>query len=95
MVNLVECFGQIDCTSIDPATFADIVANNITSSVDSISTPYIFLNWLVDGDKYDSYFSRNQYSRAQRVARPPCANATVNFYLLTDWLRYCHLANDL
>jgi len=37
MVNLVECFIQIDCTNIDQATFADIVANNITGSVDSIS----------------------------------------------------------
>ena len=33
--------------------------------------------------------------KAERVARPACANTTVHSYLPTDWLRYCRLANDL
>jgi len=36
-----------------------------------------------------------QRGKAQHVARPAWANVTVHFYVLTDWLCYCHLANDL
>jgi len=33
-------------------------------------------------------------AKRRPVARPACANATVNF-LPTDWLSYCHISNDL
>jgi len=43
---------------------------------------------------YDQKFSHFYFKTRKRVARPVCANADVHF-LPTDWLCYCHLANNV
>jgi len=40
-----------------------------------------------------TYIITRKRDKAQRVACLACANAIV--HLPTDWLCYCHLANDL
>jgi len=66
VVNFVKCFRQIDCTEIGRVTFIHIVANNIRLRTVYIAflqpRPFLKPNWLSEDLRYDSYFSRKQYS---------------------------------
>jgi len=46
---------------------------------------------------YNSETRKRGFGKVQYVARPSYDNATVHFLLTytTNWLCYCHLANDL
>jgi len=48
-------------------------------------------------ERFGVQFRLRNLEKTQRVARPAYANATVPFLrtVPTDWLCYCHPANDL